>query len=110
MPKLDSNFGAAFHVVVKDSDDRISVVSSFNDSGEAEEAANNLKTHLDATGNDKTDAYVVAGQPDLAAFVEEHNGIPVGVQTDNSGAREAEADAELVAAADEAATPADSAK
>jgi hypothetical protein len=98
MPKLDSNFGAPFHVVTKDSSDVIGVVSSFTSAAEAKEAAASLKAKLDATGNDKTDAYVVEGQPALAAFVEEHNEIPAEVQTDNSGEREAQDAAELAPA------------
>lgn len=88
--KLDTNFGAPFHVVSRDASGMTGVVSSHTDQASADEAAGNLKAQLDATGNEKTDVYVVNGQADLAAFIEQEDGIPAAVQTDNSGAREAE--------------------
>ena len=90
MTKLDTNFGAPFHVVSRDQSGMTGVVSSHTDSAGAQEAADNLKAQLDATGNEGTDVYVVEGQADLAAFIEQEDGIPASVQTDNSGAREAE--------------------
>ncbi len=109
MSKLDSNFGAPFHVIVRDQSGSTGVVSSFPSRGDADDAASSKRAELDATGNEKTDVYVVDGQPGLAAFIEEHDGIPVAVQTDNSGAREAEQAAALVAA-DPAPAPKSSSK
>lgn len=104
MTKLDSNFGAPFHVISRDASGMTGVVSSHDDQASADESAGNLKAQLDATGNEKTDVYVVNGQADLAAFIEQEDGIPAQVQTDNSGAREAEQVAELTAADDAPAT------
>jgi len=96
--QLDSNFGAAFHVIDRDPSGVTGVVASFNTQAEADEFASTKKAALDATGNDKTDVYVVNGQPGLAQFIEDKDGISVSVQTDNSGAREAKVAADLQAA------------
>ena len=106
MTKLDTNFGAPFHVVSRDQSGMTGVVSSFTTQAEADEAAGNLKAQLDATGNEGTDVYVVNGQEDLAAFIEQEDGIPAAVQTDNSGAREAQ-QVEALTATDDADAAAD---
>ena len=100
MTKLDSNFGAPFHVATYDKK-QLGVVNSYADRAEAEAAGSALKQKLEASGTPDTDVYVVEGQDGLAALLEELEGVPTAVQTDNS----VEHDQELA----DAMTPADDA-
>lgn len=99
MTQLNTNFNAPFHVISKDANSE-GVVASFNDRAEASAYAADRKKLHEALGN-STEFEVVAGQPALAQHVEERFGVPVAVQTDNSGAREAQQAEQLTASSDD---------